>query len=419
MQVDSEIRVPEGAHDLEIRGAPEGTTLLAGPGFRGRAILSLKGGRSIRIRRLGFDGNRAALAAPAGLPPSSVAFVRFTTANALLAEEVAALAVEQCAFRNVAGFAILVAASKDVRIENVTVENSGSRNQKDRNNTTGGILLEEGTAGFEVRGSTFRNVEGNGVWTHSNYGSSRNGPGLIVENRFDTIGRDAIQVGHATEVKVLANRGVRIGYPVEVVDVEGGATPVGIDTSGNVDRSAYNDNRFEELNGKCIDLDGFHDGEVRRNTCLNRGRAEDYPSGHFAMVVNNWNPDMKSENIAIVDNLVDGSKFGGIFLLGSRHKVLGNRLLNLNLAGCNESRARFGCVAIQGEPDVLQSGIYLGRIAAEWAQKRGDASRDLVIENNLITGHRMKTRCIMAAPGVSLEESVVRGNTCEDTARKP
>jgi hypothetical protein len=128
---------------------------------------------------------------------------------------------------------------------------------------------------------------------------------------------------------------------------------------------------------------------------------------------------MKSENIAIVDNLVDGSKFGGIFLLGSRHKVLGNRLLNLNLAGCNESRARFGCVAIQGEPDVLQSGIYLGRIAAEWAQKRGDASRDLVIENNLITGHRMKTRCIMAAPGVSLEESVVRGNTCEDTARKP
>ena len=40
-----------------------------------------------------------------------------------------------------------------------------------------------------------------------------------------------------------------------------------IDTAGNVDRSIYTrQSVFDEINGKCIDLDGFHDGEVR-GTC--------------------------------------------------------------------------------------------------------------------------------------------------------
>jgi hypothetical protein len=182
-----------------------------------------------------------------------------------------------------------------------------------------------------------------------------------------------------------------------------------------VDNSAYLENTFEELNGKCIDLDGFHHGEVARNTCTNRGEAADYPHGHYAIVVNAWNPDMTSEEIAITDNVVDGSKFGGIFLIGRNHKVLRNRLLNLNRAGCNESSAKFGCIAIQGEPEILQSGIYLGRIAAEWAQKRAAPSTGLIIRDNVITGHRMDERCIASAPGVRREESTIANNACRNT----
>jgi hypothetical protein len=55
------------------------------------------------------------------------------------------------------------------------------------------------------------------------------------------------------------------------VDVEGGGIPVAIDTAGNVDQTVYAGNRFEEVNGKCIDLDCFHHGEVSHNSCVNRG----------------------------------------------------------------------------------------------------------------------------------------------------
>jgi hypothetical protein len=410
IELSSELQVPEDAHDLEISGPPEGATLLAAAGFQGRALLNLRGGRNIRIRNVDFDGNRARVAKPAGLPPYDAPFIRFTRANAIAAESVDGLTVENCRFREIAGFAVLAASSKKVRIEKIAVTASGSRNEKGRNNTTGGVLLEEGASDFAVLRSSFRGIEGNGIWTHSLYTSPRNGPGAIFQNEFDTIGRDAIQVGHATQVQVEGNRGVKIGYPVGIVDVEGGGTPVGIDTAGNVDLSSYNSNRFEEINGKCIDLDGFHSGEVRANVCINRGRPEDYAFGHFAIVFNNSNPDMRSERVRVVENEIDGAKFGGIFVIGTGHIIAHNRLRRLNLAGCTENAAKFGCYYGDGEPDMLRSGIYLGKRAERPAPARGNT-----VEGNVISGHMMKTRCVAAAPGIAAGDNIVRNNSCEDS----
>jgi hypothetical protein len=286
----------------------------------------------------------------------------------------------------------------------LTVENSGGRNDKKRNNTTGGILLEDGTAGFEVTDSTFRNVLGNGIWTHSRYESPRNRDGLIARNRFDGIARDAIQVGHATEVRVERNTGARIGYPIDAVDVENGGTPVAIDTAGNVDAAIYAQNRFEEINGKCIDLDGFHDGRVEENTCVNRKPASEYPFGHYGIVFNNTNPDMRSENIVVTGNVIEGAKYGGIFLIGRGHTITGNRLRELNQARCDN------CQYFEGEPDLLHSGIYLGRRA-----ERPDPAAGNRIEGNIITGYKMDRRCIGAAPGVSLASNTIRANTCKGT----
>jgi parallel beta-helix repeat protein len=407
LEIDSELVVPEGAHDLTIAGAPSGTTLKASPGFRGSAVLRIRRGASIRLRGFTIDGNRAALAKPSGLPPSDVPFCRFTANNGILAEDVRGLTISDVRIGSVAGFAVLVARSSGVAVEKVRIENSGSPNPKGRNNTTGGILLEEGVDGFHVLGCTLKNVPGNGIWTHSLYTSPRNRDGRIAGNTFESIGRDAIQIGHATYVHVENNSGRHIGYPFEQVDVEGGGIPVAIDTAGNVDQTVYAGNRFEEVNGKCIDLDGFHHGEVRDNTCVNRGKADDYPHGHYGIVFNNSNPDMQSEEVVVSGNTIDGAKFGGIFVIGSRNRIAGNILRNLNLARCNESGAKYGCLYYPAEPDMLRSGIYLGKGAA-----RPAPASDNLVESNQVSGFGMDRWCVAAAPGISLAANRVERNRC-------
>jgi hypothetical protein len=408
IDVSSELTIPSGAHDLEIRGASSGTVLRASASFQGRAVLSIRSAAGIRLANFSIDGNRAALEKPLGLPPSDVPFSRYYRNNGVLAEDVESLLITDLKFVNMTNFAILVAGSRKVRIERVHISDSGSRNAAGRNNTTGGILLEEGTAGFEVRECVLRNVRGNGIWTHSLYTSPRNRDGLITGNEFRELARDAIQVGHATNVRVESNRGSRIGYPAS--EVEPGALPVAIDTAGNTDRSVYAHNRFEEVNGKCIDLDGFHHGEVRNNTCVNRQPREAYPFGHFGIVMNNTNPGMESAGITVADNEIDGAVYGGVFVIGSGHRVLGNRLRNLNQARCTPVKP--GCVYWADEPDLLSSGIYLGRRAERPAVTRGNLIRD-----NEISGFGMK--CIAAAPGVSLQANQVGGNRCEGFGSKP
>jgi len=327
------------------------------------------------IQDLIIDGNRDQVEERQGLPPWNLPFSGFTKHNGIVINGRHHVTIRNVTFRNIAGFAILVARSQHITIDHVHVQNSGSRDAQGKNNTTGGILIEEGTSDFQITNSEFDNVRGNGVWTHSLYTSPRNSLGLIAGNRFDTIGRDAIQVGHATGVQVLENRGSRIGYPVEIV----GAEPVAIDTAGNVDRSIYARNRFREINGKCIDLDGFHDGEVRANQCANM-------TG-YGIVMNNTNPDMQTSNIRVEGNTIDGAGFGGIFVIGGPNIVAGNRLLNL-------ARRH------EGDP-LLKSGIYLGDRAERPAPARGN-----VIERNTITGASI---CI----GGSTGSNTVRTNTCQ------
>lgn len=405
-EVSAEIKLPDGAQHLTIVG--DGSTLRAAANFRGRAILSCRGCRDIAFRDFAIDGNRGAVGKPLALPPAERTFASFVPNNGILIEDTRGFSADHLDFTQVAGFAILASHSADIQVAHVSVRDSGSLNARGRNNTTGGILFEEGTERFAIADSTFRNIRGNGVWTHSRYKSPRNRDGEILRNEFSDIGRDAIQVGHAIAVEVADNRGMRIGFPVEVIDVENGGTPVGVDTAGNVEQSTYERNRFEDVDGKCFDLDGFHDGAVRGNTCINRRAPQDYPFGHFGIVFNNANIDMRSQNITVEDNELDGMKFGGIFLIGTGHKILRNRLRNIDTAHCNENRAKFGCSAL-GEPEVLETGIYLGSHAEHPAPARGN-----LIEGNTISGWKMKTRCIQAAPGVKLSDNTVRENICRD-----
>jgi hypothetical protein len=376
-EVHAEWPVPKGAHDLEVIGA--GSILHAAPDFHGRAIFAIESGTRIRFRDFTIDGNRDILDQRAGLPGSDTPFRRFTVNSGILIEGSTDVKISNVNFRHVAGFAILVSGSKQVRIERVHIEESGSRNAAGRNNTTGGILLEEGTSDFQVIDCELKHIRGNGIWTHSLYTSPRNGDGMIGLNHFASIGRDAIQVGHATGIRVEKNSGERIGYPESEVD----AIPVAIDTAGNVDHSAYTGNRFSEINGKCIDLDGFHDGEVTGNVCTSQR--------NFGIVMNNSNPDMQSAEIMIADNIIDGGLYGGIFVIGGPNKILRNKLRNLNQSHSGD--------------DLLRSGIYLGRGAERPALARGN-----LVEGNDVSGYKLQ--CIAAAPGVSVKENTIGRNQC-------
>jgi hypothetical protein len=240
-----ELVIPEGAHNLEIRSNPAGSTLKAANDFKGRALIVSKRATALRFTGFRLDGNRAALEVPIGLPPSDVTFASYYRNDGILIENATGVTICNLWFTQIANFPLLVSASSGVRIESVHIEDSGSLGPAGRNNASGGILLEEGTRDFEVRHSTIRRVRGNGIWTHSNYHSPRNANGIVAQNLIEEVARDAIQVGHATRVRVENNAGGRIGYPPGLVDVAAAAIPVAIDTAGNVDLSAYVANHFD------------------------------------------------------------------------------------------------------------------------------------------------------------------------------
>jgi hypothetical protein len=394
IEISSELTLAPGSHDLEIVGNQ--TRLKAADNFKGRAILVFENAERIHLHYLQIDGNRAKLAKPLEMAPPENAFRVWYPNNGVLANKITGLQIERLELSDVVNFPILVSQSSDVHIGIVTIDNSGSRNARGRNNLSGGILIEEGTSNFDVRDSTFRNILGNALWTHSNFRAPRQEAGVFAGNKFDTIGRDAIQVGHATRVQVNGNTGVNIGYPIDIVDIENQGTPVAIDTAGNVDNLTYWHNEFREINGQCIDLDGFHDGFVKQNVCANSKGAEAYPFGAFAIAMNNSHPDTHSSNIEISENVVEGSKFGGLFLMGSRNRVLDNLFISLNLAHADE-------------PELLVSGIYLSRGLARLEETTGN-----VIRGNRIFGYKMKKRCIVFGPGVSNKANTLESNTCSD-----
>ena len=408
IEISREIVLPADAHDLEIKG--NGTTIKASSAFRGRSLLVLPAGKNIRIHDLALDGNRDAIGRPTGLPSSDAMFSRFTQNNGILAEGVTGFEVSLVKAKAIAGFAVLVSAGHGVKLHDMEISDSGGLNARKRNNATGGILLEEGTTDFEVLRCRIGNVRGNGIWTHSLYRSPRNARGRIADNEFVMLARDAIQVGHATEIRVENNRGRMIGYPAEEVDLETQAFPVAVDTAGNVDKSVYKDNRFEEIDGKCFDLDGFHDGEVSGNTCLNEEGVKSYPYGNYGIIMNNANPDMQSRNIRIVNNTIDGVLFGGIFIIGEGHTVSGNHLLHMNLAHCNDP-GPINCGYSPNQPDLLRTGIYLGAGA-----ERPDPAKGNTVTGNEISGYGMSRHCIGAAPGVSLAANTISRNECSDEA---
>ena len=348
----------------------------------GHAVIDIRGEKQVRIRNVIIDGKRDQFEKRWPVAENGAPFIDYYPLNGIAIDGSEDVLIENVTLRNVVNLAIVVARSKNVVIRNVTVEDSGSLDAKGKNNTTGGILLEEGVTHFEVRGCRLRRIRGNAIWTHSYTVSPRNRDGVIADNEIDTAGRDGIQVGHAMNVRVEKNTIRNVGYPVEIAEGE----PVGIDTAGNVEATIYRDNRLFEINGKCFDLDGFHDGTVAGNRCVNAQPVAAYPLGNFGIVFNDSHPDSVSRNIFVHDNVIDGTKYGAMFVIGSGHTITNNQFLRLNLARSTDG--------LLGASIFFANGVL-----------RPNPPRAVVVNDNTITG---QARCPAPYEGVRLERNTCR-----------
>ena len=99
-------------------------------------------------------------------------------------------------------------------------------------------------------------------------------------------------------------------------------------------------------------------------------------------------------------------------MIGSGHRVTGNRFIHLNLAGCNESANQFGCIYKADEPEMLESGIYL---------RPGFHCRSRCMETSFaateISGYGMKSHCIVFGPGVSRNANTLEPTLAPTSAR--
>jgi len=402
------IVITPGVKNLDLSGGP-GTVLRPAPEFQGAALILCRSCRNVKLRDFGIEGIAGGAQLPVEAAPADVANLRHFNSNGIVIDDGENIQISGIAFRDVGSFAIIGSIARKVKIENVSVTGGGSQNAKSKQNTSGGIVFEEGSNGVEVRNSRFEKISGNALWTAARPAALRNGNILFENNDFANIGHTAIHIGSANRVRILNNRIKLAGYPVELIDSASGSAPAAIGTSGKVDEGLIANNQIEEVNGYCFYLNGFHDGAVRGNRCINRGKPEDYPNGGYGIWFGNLFPEMRSQLNTIQSNVVDGVRLGGIFMIGGGHKIIGNKFLNLNRARCPDNKKEFGCNLMPDEPGVVRAGIFIGDKA-----ERPDPGTDNLVESNEITGYRMKTNCIILADKVDLTANTVRTNTCAD-----
>jgi hypothetical protein len=408
--LDKPIVIPKGAKNIRLRGA-SGSRLIMDAGFKGSAAIVADGVSNIALSGFAITGNRVELKSDWYLPLNEAAFADYYTDNGIVIRNSSNVTIEGVTISNIRAFPVIINATAKSLLDSVFIESSGTLNRDGHNNTTGGILIEEGSSGFEVRNSTVHRVSGNAIWTHSYARSPRQSDGLIRNNEIFGVARDAIQIGHATHVRVEKNKGDQIGFPVAEVDFAGQGTPVALDTAGNVDHSVYQENEFTNVAGQCIDLDGFHDGEVTDNKCVNKRTKVEDPGTwiglHFGILFGNHDPGMTSSNVLLKNNTVQGFAYGGLFLIGDHNTIVNNQFVNVDLADCGIPPVSAKCNAMLDQPDALRSGIYLSNDGG-----RPAVTRENTIRDNLIVGLTDKKLCVTAKPGVDLKANSVADNIC-------
>ncbi len=353
IEISREITLPSDAHDLDIHGAS--TIIKASATFRGSALIVLPTGKNIKISDLALDGNRDAFPQAVAPPAATAVLSRTIANNGILAEGVTGLEISRVTATQFPGFPILINGGRNIRIHDIEITQCGTLDANGLNNGTGGVVLEDGVADFEILRALIGKVRGNGIWIRSaaSPGTVANASkGRIAENEFAILARAAIELNHATAVTMENNTGQMIGFPGEEAVTGATALPAAITTSGAVDHSIIRNNVFAQLAGRCMYLDAFSESEVTNNECS------------------------------------DGL-FNALLIRGANNRITGNRLKNINSAR-------------RDQPESLRDGIYLATGAT------GNT-----LEANEIAGFGMAQHCI-GGPGAASAKTAK--NVCSDGA---
>ncbi|MCW5966308.1 MAG: right-handed parallel beta-helix repeat-containing protein [Bryobacterales bacterium] len=214
---------------------------------------------------------------------------------------------EELTIERTGGYAILIDARyggiKNVNLRRLRLRDNcphvfGKQGDLRYGSWTGGIhyqndgrdldFARHALASLTIEDSEFERISGHAIWGHGYGFQTLNEAITVRRNRFTDIGMDAVLVANAQRAVVEENQFLRIGYvsssagelprpawyPGMRLDGMDNIPAVGIDTSGLVRDSVYRKNHMRNVNGHCIDLDGFTRGDVVDNTMRVSGRED-------------------------------------------------------------------------------------------------------------------------------------------------
>lgn len=407
LELENPIVLGPRINGLKIIGKP-GDVLRPLKGNEPRALIICRECKNVTIEGFTIEGDSALRERPSEAPPVDSDFRQYFNGTGIVNEGGEGMVIRNMKFKELTGFAVLTAFDKKTVIENNEFADSGTRNSKGYNTGAGGVAITDGSNGVQIRNNVFKRIYGTGVYVYAALRAERPQNTVIEKNQFENISRAAVLVARAYNVRVVNNQGKMIGFPANTVNLDM-RPPAGVGTAGKVDSSLLEENSFEQVNGRCFDLDGFHDSEVARNTCRNRGDANDYPNGGYGLVLDNSPAEVRSSGVSIHDNVIEGMRWGGAFVIGVGHKLTNNKFLRLNLLGCSATTLDGPCMPNNDEPLLGRAGIYLGLRGV-----RPDPASGIVIQGNEISGQGMSANCVMYGPQVKPASSTVQGNACRD-----
>ncbi len=305
---------------LTLEGDGEATVLeRAVTVENGEGLLNVRAS-AVTLRRLRIDGavkepellpyldnerGPSVLGAPIHGDPMHADLVRNTSVT--IHRGARAVTIEDVSIEHTGGYAILVDARygpiRDVTFRRLHLRDNrphlfGRKGDVRYGSWTGGIhyqndgrdldFARHALRGFTVEDSLFERISGHAIWGHGYGFDTLNEDITVRRNRFRDIGMDGVLVANTVKAKVEENEFHRIGYVAERKssrprpawypglrpDGADNIPAVAIDTSGLVRHSTYRNNSMVNVNGHCIDLDGFTQGVVSGNTMRVSGRED-------------------------------------------------------------------------------------------------------------------------------------------------
>ena len=123
-----ELKVPANSAGLEIKGGKD-SVLKAAPNFAGRAFILVQNASRVTMRNFRLEGNRADVDRPMDLPSASSAFLSHFPGNGILVDDSKDIEIADVTMNESEGFAILASRVKKIRVQKLTVDGAGGRQE--------------------------------------------------------------------------------------------------------------------------------------------------------------------------------------------------------------------------------------------------------------------------------------------------